>query len=97
MNAWIGAAIGVTAGGALLIGILTPIAGVIAGLCAIGIGLSLVPAPVPNLFYDRMSLGLTGIMIVAIVFLGPGRYSLDAHLFGRREIIIPPPSRRNEP
>jgi guanyl-specific ribonuclease Sa len=29
-----------------------------------------------------------------VIFLGPGRYSLDAVLFGRREIIIP--SRRTE-
>jgi uncharacterized membrane protein YphA (DoxX/SURF4 family) len=26
---------------------------------------------------------------VAVVLLGPGAFSLDAHLFGRREIIIP--------
>jgi hypothetical protein len=30
---------------------------------------------------------------VAVVFLGPGAFSLDARLFGRREIIIPPVSR----
>jgi hypothetical protein len=27
---------------------------------------------------------------VALVLLGPGALSMDAHLFGRREIIIPP-------
>ena len=32
-----------------------------------------------------------GIMAAAIVFLGPGAFSVDARLFGRREIIIPPP------
>jgi hypothetical protein len=25
----------------------------------------------------------------ALVLLGPGAFSLDAHLFGRREIMIP--------
>jgi hypothetical protein len=32
-------------------------------------------------------------MTIAIVFLGPGAFSLDAYLFGRRELIIPPSSR----
>jgi uncharacterized membrane protein YphA (DoxX/SURF4 family) len=93
---WIAAVIGLATGAALLIGLLTPIAGVVAGLGALGIGLSLLPAPAPNLFDAKLSLVLTGIMIVAVVFLGPGRYSLDARLFGHREIIIPPPPRRRE-
>lgn len=75
-------------------GLFTPIAGVVAGVGALGIGLSLWPAPAPNLFDAKLSLVLTGIMIVAVVFLGPGRYSLDARLFGHREIIIPPARRR---
>ncbi|MCI0422957.1 MAG: hypothetical protein L0387_28960 [Acidobacteria bacterium] len=29
------------------------------------------------------------IMAAATGFLGPGSFSLDCHLFGRREIIIP--------
>ena len=26
---------------------------------------------------------------IALIFIGPGAYSLDARLFGRREIVIP--------
>ncbi len=33
------------------------------------------------------------ILAAVIALLGPGAYSLDARLFGRREIIIPPASR----
>jgi hypothetical protein len=29
-------------------------------------------------------------MLVTIIGLGPGAFSLDARMFGRREIIIPP-------
>ena len=54
-----------------------------------GRGFSVLPAPIPNLFDAKLSLIFAGIMTVAIVFLGPGAFSLDARLFGRREIIIP--------
>jgi len=32
---------------------------------------------------------------VALVCLGPGAFSLDARLFGRRELIIPSPSQKS--
>lgn len=95
-GAWMGAAIWLTSGAALLVGLLTPIAGIAAGLSTLGIGFSLFPAPAPNLFDTKLPLVLTGIMIAAVVILGPGRYSMDARLFGHREIIIPPSPRRPE-
>jgi uncharacterized membrane protein YphA (DoxX/SURF4 family) len=93
---WLGALVGMAAGGLLLVGLLTPIAGVVAGLGALGVGLSVLPAPTPNLFDARLSAIFAGIMTAAIVFLGPGAFSLDARLFGRREIIIPQRPRRPE-
>ena len=84
------------AGASLLVGLLTPVAGVIVGLGALTIGFSILPAPTPNLFDARLSAILAAIMTVAIVFLGPGAFSLDALLFGRREIIIPQAPRRPE-
>ncbi len=91
---WCGGLLGLVAGGALLIGILTPLAGVIVGLGALGIGFSVLPAPMPNLFDARLSAIFGGIITAAIVFLGPGAFSVDARLFGRREIIIPQAPRR---
>jgi uncharacterized membrane protein YphA (DoxX/SURF4 family) len=93
---WLGGLLGLVAGGALLIGFFTPVAGVVVGLGALGIGFSVLAAPTPNLFDARLSAILAGIMTVAIVFLGPGAFSLDARLFGRREIIIPQAPRRPE-
>ncbi len=87
---WLGGMVGLAAGAALLIGVLTPIAGTVLGLGALGIGFSMFAVPVPNLFDEKLSAVLTAIIALAIVFLGPGAYSLDARLFGRREIIIPP-------
>ena len=75
------------AGAALLIGFLTPIAGVLLGLGAIGF--SVFPAPGQSLFEGKLSVIFAAIMTAAVVFLGPGAFSLDARLFGRREIIIP--------
>jgi uncharacterized membrane protein YphA (DoxX/SURF4 family) len=93
-GAWIGLVVGVVAGAALLFGLLTPIAALVTGLAAIGTGMSLLPAPVPNLCDSTLSVALIGIVTIAIIFLGPGAFSLDGRLFGRREIIIP---RRPEP
>jgi uncharacterized membrane protein YphA (DoxX/SURF4 family) len=93
---WLGSLLGLLAGATLVAGLFTPIAGVIAGLGALGIGFSLMPAPTPNLFDARLSAIFAAIMTAAIVFLGPGAYSLDALLFGRREIIIPHNPRKPE-
>ena len=78
------------AGVLLLIGFFTPIVGAVVAAGAAGVGLSLFPASTGSLFDSRISLifGLT--MLVTIIGLGPGAFSIDARVFGRREIIIPP-------
>jgi uncharacterized membrane protein YphA (DoxX/SURF4 family) len=95
LGMWFGA-LGLAAGGSLVAGFLTPIAGALVVLGALGAGFSVLPASAANLFDAKLSLIFAGIMAAAIVFLGPGAFSVDARLFGRREIIIPPPLRRPE-
>ena len=79
------------AGCLLLVGFLTPLAGLILGLDVIGICLSALPASATAVFDSRTALifGLT--IVLAIIGAGPGRFSVDARVFGRREIIIPLP------
>jgi uncharacterized membrane protein YphA (DoxX/SURF4 family) len=90
MAAWFMGLSAFAAGGLLLIGFLTPIIGAIVAVGAVCVGLSLLPACVPTLFDSKISLifGLT--MLISIIGLGPGAFSVDARVFGRREIIIPP-------
>ena len=79
----------ITSGISLFLGFLTKAACVLAALAIIAIALPWLPAPTLSLFSGKLSLIFVGIMMAAIILLGPGAFSLDARLFGRREIIIP--------
>jgi putative oxidoreductase len=73
----------IASGTLLLIGFLTPIAAAVSVL-AVAIGVFV--APLPD---AALASVFVVIVSVAIVLLGPGAFSLDSHLFGRREIVIP--------
>lgn len=79
-----------TAGFLVLAGYLTPIAVTVTVLYAAGVALSILPSPMPNLFDSKLAVifGLT--MLFSLIGIGPGAFSVDARVFGRREIIIPP-------
>ncbi len=89
LSVWGTALLAVVVGLMVLIGFLTPVAGVAAtiGYAVTGISMLLTGEA------DRHVQGLTAldlaVMSLALVLLGPGAFSLDARLFGRREIIIP--------
>jgi len=78
------------AGGALLLaGYLTRLAALVAIAAGVSTMCSWLPAPTVALFDTRTAAALATVIAAAIVCLGPGAVSLDARLFGRREIIIP--------
>jgi hypothetical protein len=86
---WIMGLLALAAGALLLSGFLTPVVAAVVVAGAACVVCSLLPACGQGPFDSRTSciFGLT--MLVALIGLGPGAFSADAHVFGRREIIIP--------
>ncbi len=89
VRAWAGCLLELASGAFLLIGFLTPAAGIIAVLVGVGIGFSWFPVPALVFFNSRLLTLDLIIMAITCAFLGPGAFSLDARLFGRRKVIIP--------
>jgi len=77
----------------LLIGFLTPILSLLAGLENLGIAFSWFPLQLLSPFESKLALAPVIAISAAIALLGPGAFSLDARLFGWKEIVIPPASR----
>jgi uncharacterized membrane protein YphA (DoxX/SURF4 family) len=69
---------------------MTPIAAALVGLAGIGLALSIIPASTPQLWNSEIAAIFGMTILLAIIGLGPGAFSVDARVFGRREIIIPP-------
>jgi uncharacterized membrane protein YphA (DoxX/SURF4 family) len=84
------------AGMALIIGFLTPIASVLVCLGEAGMMLTCVPPETLLLFHSRMAAFEFVVMSAVLVILGPGAISLDARLFGRREVVIRMTPHRND-
>ena len=87
--AWALAATTFAAGAFLLAGLMTPFVAVFVAVGGVGIALSLVPLPGQALFDSSLALTNLIVLSITIALLGPGAYSLDARMFGRREITIP--------
>lgn len=74
---------------ALVLGVLTPLASCISALTnARGAVLTLLFSH-RNPTASPAEAGYVAVMSIALLLLGPGAASVDARLFGRREIIIP--------
>ena len=82
--------VGLAAGVMLTVGSFTPFAGVVVAIMGLAVSLSMLPASVPTLFSTPEAIIFSVPLLLAVIVLGPGAYSVDARLFGRRTIIIPP-------
>jgi len=86
---WIADLLAIAAGMSLLIGLLTPIGAGLVGVIATARCASILPPPNAHPFASIPSIALLAVIATAVVLVGPGAFSLDARLFGLREIIIP--------
>ena len=90
---WVVGALTVAGGAALLVGFLTPGTG---ALVCVSIAMFWFPTTAPRVFLDGIAAALVAADAAAIALLGPGAYSVDARLFGRREIVIRPETHPRE-
>lgn len=85
---WLVAAVLFLIGAALVIGFLTPVVSIAAALANVVFAVSKFPGVSDSLF-SRLGTIDAVVTAMALAILGAGAFSLDAVLFGRREIIIP--------
>lgn len=84
-------------GSLLLVGFLTPLACIVVGLGSTALAFSVPPAETYGVLLGGLFFLFVMSTATATLLLGPGAYSLDARLFGRREIILPQAPRTSEP
>jgi len=77
------------AGGCILLGLLTPVSAATLAAIMAAYAVSWLGLPDRGLIDSRLVALLLAGIALAVSLLGPGAISLDARLFGRREIVFP--------
>jgi len=83
------AALAIAAGAALLTGLFTATAAVVATLVSVVESIAFVSDPQTASTGQAPLFVLVLLVSLAIGLLGPGAFSIDSYRFGRREIVIP--------
>jgi uncharacterized membrane protein YphA (DoxX/SURF4 family) len=89
-GAWIVGVLAAAAAVLLALGFLTPLSAASAVVIAAGLALRVLPSPSRSAFGAGATTLAVTLAAAALSLLGPGGFSVDAALFGRREITIPP-------
>jgi uncharacterized membrane protein YphA (DoxX/SURF4 family) len=74
---------------ALAVGFLTPLGSIVVSILVLGTATGWIATHAGCLFDTPLHTALTLVIAISVTILGPGAYSADARLFGRREIILP--------
>ena len=80
-SGWVLASLLLAAAVCILLGLVTPVVAIVIGVASVYLVVSTLPNSIQNLDVVVLS--------TAIALLGPGAFSVDARMFGRREILIP--------
>ena len=89
LAAWVLAFVAFSSGVLLLIGCLTRLAAVVASVACVSGVFAWLPAPSSDFVAARLPSILAAVIAAAVICLGPGAFSVDALLYGRREVVIP--------
>jgi len=89
ISAWAVGSLAIGVGSAIFVGFLTPAATAVATVGYLRMGASSFLMTGANNHISALAAFNLAAISAALVLLGPGAFSLDARLFGRREIIIP--------
>ena len=81
--------VSIVASGAILVGFLTPLLSAMITLQSLATAFGWFAAPEAGMFSLLFPPVTTAVVAAVTVLLGPGAFSIDAHLFGMREIVIP--------
>ena len=86
---WLAGLLAAALGACLVAGLLTPITGAAGALSALAVALGWLPPPVAGSAGPAPANLFVVVMATTVALLGPGAWSVDARLFGRREVVIP--------
>ena len=87
--AWSAGSLFILVGVAILIGFLTPLVGGASTVGYLALGFARLIDADPVKHNDSTTAFYLAAISLALILLGPGALSVDARLFGRREIILP--------
>ena len=90
---WVSFTFLMISGACMLVGFLTQILSLFAAVECLAIAFSWFPFELLGPLESKLALVAITVIAASIALLGPGAFSLDARLFGWKEIVIPPSGR----
>jgi hypothetical protein len=88
-GSWVVGVAALALGGLFAVGLLTPVVALLAMVGGLLVAGSVIPTCASALSQSSYALLLVATTLIEVLLGGPGAYSIDARLFGPREIIIP--------